>query len=277
MVSDGTVGGTKEADGAVTVLPPRTFRWGYNYGYARARLPRRIGSAHRSVRRHRPRFLCGDAAATNDDAELPRCLILHSAVPLRPDARVVQQVPEHAVFAAGVLFYSRPEPGRPPEFLLGRECYYAGWADSNRWADTGGGVECLDRCVEDTAAREAVEEVMGTVASFGALRDRLVQHDTALVADVRNGCATGFYRVHLVQIEHRDYNDMLQRFRRYLRFAGVAITHAEKTELRWVPVATAVDMAYKCVGGETAQLDLRPNFAQGLCQLSRHVDLAAVL
>lgn len=49
-------------------------------------------------------------------------------------------------------------------FLLGKEKYNPLWpSSSKKWSDFGGTVHASDRCVEDTAAREFVEETMGVV------------------------------------------------------------------------------------------------------------------
>lgn len=87
---------------------------------------------------------------------------------------------KNQVCAGSILpFAIAPTPEGDMFFLLGKEEVIPGWKyGSNRWADFGGGVDAEDRDMEETSAREFVEETMAVIP-FNGVNRQLVRGNHA--------------------------------------------------------------------------------------------------
>ena len=269
------------------VRPAVSFNWGYVERQARRGPPR---NTVRSWQPRRYRYTCdvttGLRATTPPDLQIRtpsvdgdndvRCRSVYVAPHVRV-RRVGGKFTGRMVVAAGILF-SAVAPDGSVHFLLGRERYYSGWRDSNRWADAGGRVESVDNNVADAASREAFEEVMGTVDSRVNLRARLNNNESAAIFDVQHNRSGACYRMYILQVEMKDYGSLLLCFKEYLREMRVNIAQAEKTRLEWVSAAEMLAMAEASANGNSsgARLELRPNFARSICAIGNIIDLETV-
>lgn len=140
-------------------------------------------------------------------------------------------------------------------FLLGKEATHAGFADSRKWSDFGGGVEDGED-VKRGASREAFEESMGFLGSVHEIQKQL-RHAMSAAAVGRGRC----YLMRIPYDEglpHTFHNVYL--YSQYACPSGVAEGAFEKTHALWMSSGKLLALA-KDANVDT-RIKLRPIFAR---------------
>lgn len=155
--------------------------------------------------------------------------------------------------------------------LIGKEKCMPGWTQSDLWGDFGGRRELHDRNVEETAAREADEELMGVIHPRYVLYRRLRDNDGVLWSgeiERSQRAYTNVYRMYVLSVPYLDYDSFFQRFRAFLECRKIAFVTAEKTALEWIRLDRLWDYTlHRRARSPPPPLALRRDFAQSV----RHI------
>ena len=158
-------------------------------------------------------------------------------------------------------------------FLLGKEVFEPGYADSDRWGSFGGSLE-EGESVEEGAAREFYEETAGVVMELAEVRQQLSETRYALYSDLHPEHHSSF-RVYLMPVPYRDYPSMFRRTKHFIQYIKGDIKVIEKSQLRWFTLQEVQDTVFHRWGEDryTRKPKFRAKFAETMRRLFDSCDL----
>ena len=181
------------------------------------------------------------------------------------------------ITAAGVLPYARDPKTNNVFFLLCRERYSPGWADSGKWSDFGGHRESPHETSLQIAAREFYEESLGILCDNLQATELLLQEETTHRNLVPLNSHQRIFEMFAVPIE---YDENLPRiFKRVIQFLRFCHPNPEKwlekTEIRWFSIQDVNRILYGTPDFDGTH-NLRAGFAQSLYRMAQMVDFSGL-